>query len=53
MFPRFRFVPSPTGAPHLGNLPTALFCWALARAIDGDFILRKQRTLQRLANALR
>jgi glutamyl-tRNA synthetase len=37
---RFRFAPSPTGAPHVGNLHTALFSWALARALGGDFILR-------------
>lgn len=38
--PRFRFAPSPTGPPHIGSLHTALFSWALARAMDGDFILR-------------
>lgn len=40
MIPRFRFAPSPTGIPHVGNLHTALFCWALARAMKGDFIIR-------------
>jgi glutamyl-tRNA synthetase len=40
MTPRFRFAPSPTGTPHVGNLHTALFSWALARAMQGDFILR-------------
>jgi glutamyl-tRNA synthetase len=41
---RFRFAPSPTGTPHIGNLHTALFSWALARALDGDFILRIEDT---------
>ncbi|MCA9961279.1 MAG: glutamate--tRNA ligase [Anaerolineales bacterium] len=40
MIPRFRFAPSPTGIPHIGNLHTALFSWALSRALGGDFILR-------------
>ena len=40
MTPRFRFAPSPTGIPHIGNLHTALFSWALARATRGDFIIR-------------
>jgi glutamyl-tRNA synthetase len=40
MIARFRFAPSPTGIPHIGNLHTALFSWALARAMGGDFILR-------------
>ncbi len=44
MVPRFRFAPSPTGTPHIGNLHTALFSWALARAMDGDFILRIEDT---------
>ena len=38
--PRMRFAPSPTGAPHVGSLHTALFNWALARSVGGDFILR-------------
>lgn len=42
--PRFRFAPSPTGIPHIGNLHTALFSWALARAAGGDFILRIEDT---------
>lgn len=41
---RFRFAPSPTGTPHIGNLHTALFSWALARAMGGDFILRIEDT---------
>lgn len=40
MTPRFRFAPSPTGSPHVGTLHTALFSWGLARALDGDVILR-------------
>ncbi|MEW5989586.1 MAG: glutamate--tRNA ligase family protein, partial [Chloroflexota bacterium] len=40
MTPRFRYAPSPTGTPHIGNLHTALFSWALARAMRGDFIIR-------------
>ena len=40
MTPRFRFAPSPTGIPHIGNLHTALFSWALSRASRGDFIIR-------------
>lgn len=40
MVPRFRFAPSPTGILHVGNLHTALFTWALSRAMHGDFILR-------------
>lgn len=42
--PRFRFAPSPTGTPHVGNMHTALFCWALARGLGGDFILRIEDT---------
>ncbi|MFW6184712.1 MAG: glutamate--tRNA ligase [Chloroflexota bacterium] len=38
--PRLRFAPSPTGRPHVGSLRTALFNWALARNMGGDFILR-------------
>lgn len=40
MAARFRFAPSPTGIPHIGNLHTALFSWSLARAMGGDFVLR-------------
>ena len=42
--PRLRFAPSPTGTLHVGNLHTALFSWALARALGGDFILRIEDT---------
>lgn len=38
--PRFRFAPSPTGMAHVGSLHTALFNWALARSMRGDFVLR-------------
>ncbi len=41
---RFRFAPSPTGSPHVGNLHTAVFCWALARALGGDFLIRVEDT---------
>lgn len=41
---RLRFAPSPTGIPHVGNLHTALFSWALSRALGGDFILRIEDT---------
>ena len=35
-----RFAPSPTGALHLGNARTALFCALLARRHGGRFLLR-------------
>jgi len=37
---RTRFAPSPTGFIHLGNIRSALYPWAYARAMKGDFILR-------------
>ena len=40
--PRFRFVPASTQPPDLGHLHTAVFNWALARALGGDFILRME-----------
>lgn len=40
MVPRLRFAPSPTGPVHVGNVHTAVFCWALSRALKGDFIIR-------------
>jgi glutamyl-tRNA synthetase len=43
---RVRFAPSPTGAPHVGNLRTALFNWLWARHADGKFILRVEDTDQ-------
>ena len=35
---RTRFAPSPTGFIHLGNIRSALYPWAFARATGGDFI---------------
>ncbi len=43
---RVRFAPSPTGAPHIGNLRTALFNWLWARHNGGQFILRVEDTDQ-------
>ncbi|MEX2080633.1 MAG: glutamate--tRNA ligase [Dehalococcoidia bacterium] len=44
---RTRYAPSPTGAPHVGNIRTALFAWALARANGGQFLLRIEDTDQK------
>lgn len=41
---RVRFAPSPTGAPHVGNIRTALFTWLLARHTHGTMILRVEDT---------
>jgi glutamyl-tRNA synthetase len=41
---RTRFAPSPTGSIHLGNIRSALYPWAFARATGGDFILRIEDT---------
>ena len=41
---RVRYAPSPTGAPHVGNIRTALFDWLLARHTGGSFILRIEDT---------
>ncbi len=41
---RTRFAPSPTGFIHLGNICSALYPWAFARATGGDFILRIEDT---------
>ena len=43
---RTRFAPSPTGYIHLGNLRSALYPWAFARKMQGDFILRIEDTDQ-------
>jgi glutamyl-tRNA synthetase len=43
---RTRFAPSPTGFIHLGNIRSALYPWAFARATGGDFILRIEDTDQ-------
>ena len=41
---RTRFAPSPTGFIHLGNIRSALYPWAFARANQGVFILRIEDT---------
>jgi len=41
---RTRFAPSPTGFIHLGNIRSALYPWAYARASGGRFILRIEDT---------
>lgn len=41
---RTRFAPSPTGFIHLGNIRSALYPWAFARANRGTFILRIEDT---------
>jgi len=41
---RTRFAPSPTGFIHLGNIRSALYPWAFARANQGTFILRIEDT---------
>ena len=43
---RTRFAPSPTGFIHLGNIRSAIYPWAFARAQGGDFILRIEDTDQ-------
>ena len=42
--PRFRFAPSPTGFFHVGGARTALYNWALAKRLDGMFVLRIEDT---------
>jgi glutamyl-tRNA synthetase len=46
-----RFAPSPTGHLHVGGARTALFCWALARAMGGRFLLRIEDTDQARSSA--
>ncbi|EWS58852.1 MAG: glutamate--tRNA ligase [Methylibium sp.] len=41
---RTRFAPSPTGFIHLGNIRSALYPWAYARATGGVFVLRIEDT---------
>jgi glutamyl-tRNA synthetase len=41
---RTRFAPSPTGFIHLGNIRSAIYPWAFARANRGVFILRIEDT---------
>jgi glutamyl-tRNA synthetase len=49
---RTRFAPSPTGFIHLGNIRSALYPWAFARATGGVFILRIEDTdLERSSQA--
>ncbi|QBK06142.1 glutamate--tRNA ligase [Hylemonella gracilis] len=49
---RTRFAPSPTGFIHLGNIRSALYPWAFARANQGTFILRIEDTdLERSSQA--
>jgi glutamyl-tRNA synthetase len=43
---RVRYAPSPTGAPHVGNIRTALFTWLFARHHQGTFIVRIEDTDQ-------
>ena len=41
---RVRFAPSPTGNLHIGGARTALFNWLLAKAQNGEFVLRIEDT---------
>ncbi|OZM74058.1 glutamate--tRNA ligase [Amycolatopsis antarctica] len=41
---RARFCPSPTGAPHVGLIRTALFNWAFARHHGGSLVFRIEDT---------
>jgi glutamyl-tRNA synthetase len=41
---RVRFAPSPSGDLHVGNIRTALYDWAFARANGGTFVLRIEDT---------
>jgi glutamyl-tRNA synthetase len=41
---RVRYAPSPTGAPHVGNIRTALFTWLFARHSGGTMIVRIEDT---------
>ncbi|HEX3649943.1 MAG TPA: glutamate--tRNA ligase family protein, partial [Pseudonocardiaceae bacterium] len=41
---RARFSPSPTGAPHIGLMRTALFNWAFARHNKGKLVFRIEDT---------
>lgn len=49
---RTRFAPSPTGAPHIGNIRTALFAWLFARHHHGAFLLRIEDTDQQRLDPL-
>lgn len=37
---RTRFAPSPTGYLHMGHVVNAIYVWGLARALDGEVVLR-------------
>jgi hypothetical protein len=41
---RVRFAPSPSGDLHVGNIRTAIYCWAYARRTGGSFIFRIEDT---------
>lgn len=41
---RTRFAPSPTGFLHIGAVRTVLFCYALSKKNNGDFIVRIEDT---------
>ena len=43
---RVRYAPSPTGAPHVGNIRTAIFDYLWARHTNGKFIVRVEDTDQ-------
>lgn len=40
----FRYAPSPTGPQHIGGIRTALYCYLMAKKMDGEFILRIEDT---------
>jgi glutamyl-tRNA synthetase len=42
-----RFAPSPTGHLHVGGARTAIYCWAFAKANNGEFLLRIEDTDQK------
>ncbi len=44
MTTRTRFAPSPTGYMHIGNLRTALYEYLIAKAANGQFLLRIEDT---------
>ena len=46
-----RFAPSPTGHLHVGGARTAIYCWAFARANQGNFLLRIEDTDQKRSSA--
>jgi glutamyl-tRNA synthetase len=41
---RTRFAPSPSGDLHVGNIRTAIYCWAYARRTVGTFVFRIEDT---------